>query len=139
MRTSSAYAQRDDSRLAANFLRSGPPLSARPAHPNSSRRGNFALSWTLKGLSIVSVLIVNHLLISVMEKLTEFERPHSRSAAELSKGVKLFLAQFINTLVVTLLVYANGARHLAASALPLRPLQLARCTAESAARRRSDL
>lgn len=74
----------------------------------ATRRSNFALSWTLKGLSIISVLLINQLLVTVMDKLTVFERLHSRSAMELSKGVKLFLAQFINTLVVTLAVRPQG-------------------------------
>lgn len=39
------------------------------------------LSWTLKGLSILSVLIINQLLVWVMDKLTIFvRRPAARPA-----------------------------------------------------------
>lgn len=71
---------------------------------------NLALSWTLKGVSIGSVLVVNQLLVGVMKALTAFERLQTNSQVALSEAIKLFVSQFINTLVVTLAVYADISR-----------------------------
>ena len=45
--------------------------------------------------------------VTVMHVLSRFEGHHTRSGEEGSEALKLFVVQFINTLVVTLLVYAD--------------------------------
>lgn len=67
---------------------------------------NYIYQWVLKGLSIVSVIVINAMLAFVIPLLARFEKLHSRGALAISIAVKTFLAAFFNAFVVTLLVYA---------------------------------
>jgi hypothetical protein len=66
----------------------------------------------------VVILLVNTLIKEVMWSLTEVERHISHSAFLASVSIKIFLAQFVNTALILLLVYAsvplkecNGSPH----------------------------
>jgi hypothetical protein len=66
-----------------------------------------APQWFLKGLSIVSVIIINAVFVALIPVLSGFEKLHSRGELDTSIAVKTFLSAFFNAFVITLLVYAS--------------------------------
>jgi len=55
----------------------------------------------------VSVTVVNMLLKMLLRSFAGFEKSHTKSDTEKSIAVKIFIAQFFNTALVPLLVYAR--------------------------------
>jgi len=64
----------------------------------------YVYAWVLKGLTILSIIVVGMVLSKSMPALTRFERLPSRSAMNLSIAIKTLLSTFFNAFVVTLLV-----------------------------------
>ena len=67
---------------------------------------NYINNWVLKGLSIVSVIVINATFAALIPVLSRFEKLHSRGELDTSIAVKTYLSAFFNAFVVTLLVYA---------------------------------
>jgi hypothetical protein len=68
---------------------------------------NYVYNWVLKGLSIVSVIIINAGFTALIPLLSAFEKLHSRGELDTSIAVKTFLAAFFNAFVVTLRAVKN--------------------------------
>ncbi|CAM9193883.1 unnamed protein product, partial [Discosporangium mesarthrocarpum] len=54
--------------------------------------------------SLLSIVIMNHVLKVLLSWLQQFERPVSLTAHEQEQGVKMFTSEFVNTAIVVLLV-----------------------------------
>ena len=67
----------------------------------------FLLAEMLKNIQGLFIVVVNLVLELVMYKLTELERHHSKSQFSASLCMKIFLAQFLNTALVLMLVNAR--------------------------------
>ncbi|RYG56504.1 hypothetical protein EON66_02735 [archaeon] len=65
-----------------------------------------SVSLTLQNLSAVVVPTINMLLPMIMKKLTAFEAHHDLDTQNTALALRLFIAQFINTGLLTLLVNA---------------------------------
>jgi hypothetical protein len=61
----------------------------------------------LQGVAVVVVVLFNTIMKTTTLALAGFERHHSLAGQEQSALVAVFLGQFINTGIISLLVYAN--------------------------------
>ena len=88
-----------------------PPPAPRP--PNSEavycadEAGLLALRYSGQGLNVLGILLVNLVLVRSSRWLTALERHHTRSAEARSLASKLFLAQFLNSAVSTVVANAH--------------------------------
>ena len=56
-------------------------------------------NWFLKGLSIVSVIVINAVFSALIPVLSRFEKLHTRGDLDTSIAVKTFMAAFFNAFV----------------------------------------
>ena len=68
---------------------------------------NYVGNWALKGMSIVSVIVLNALFTALIPVLAKFEKLHSLGELNTSIAIKAFLSAFFNAYVITVLVYAS--------------------------------
>ena len=68
---------------------------------------NFVISQTLIAVAAVSIVLVNTFLKAFLKLVTRWERHDSVSDEKSAMAVKLFFALFLNTGLLTLLVYAR--------------------------------
>ena len=61
-------------------------------------------AWGIKFLSGFGIMLVNFLLKTIMRKLTDFEKPISRSHIQIRVFKKIFMVIFINTAILTYIV-----------------------------------
>ncbi len=69
--------------------------------------GLIALGYAATGLNVAGILGINALLVACARALTLFERHRTRSQEARSLAVKLFLGQFLNSAVSTVLANAH--------------------------------
>ena len=61
-------------------------------------------TWGIKFLSAFGIMLVNFFLKTIMRKLSDFEKPRSRSRIQIRVFKKILLVIFINTAILTYLV-----------------------------------
>ena len=61
-------------------------------------------TWGIKFLSAFGIMLVNFFLKTIMRKLSDFEKPRSRSKIQIRVFKKILLVIFINTAILTYLV-----------------------------------
>eukprot|EP00879_Flechtneria_rotunda_P030473 GHRR01033111.1.p1 GENE.GHRR01033111.1~~GHRR01033111.1.p1 ORF type:complete len:345 (+),score=109.43 GHRR01033111.1:97-1035(+) len=65
------------------------------------------LQTSSQGMIVVVILLINSLLVFTSRRLTSFEKHHTRSAEARSLAQKLFLGQFLNSALSTIIANAH--------------------------------
>jgi len=69
--------------------------------------GLFVLQYSAQAINILGILLINMVLVWSSRRLTRFEKHHTRSQEARSLAQKLFLSQFLNSALSTIVANAH--------------------------------